>query len=150
MELRSLLKDKGFFRTPLKKLNSAHYLVHARIQGKEARLILDTGASTTCIDIKKANHFEIDHEKSDILAAGAGSIGMATQISHKNKIQIGKWEDKHIGLVLFDLSHVNIALKEAGEETIDGILGADFLKKHRAVIDYGRNCLYLKNKHNIS
>lgn len=146
MELRSLLEDKGFFRIPLKKLSSTHYLVRARIHNIEARLILDTGASTTCIDIQKAQHFEILHEKSDMMAAGAGSIGMKMQISYKNKLQIGSWVDSHIGLVLFDLSHINIALNEAGEESVDGILGADFLKKHRAVIDYGRNCLYLKEK----
>lgn len=146
MELRNLLKDNGFFRIPLKKLSSAHYLIRARIQNKEARLILDTGASTTCMEIQKAVYFEIDHEESDILAAGAGSINMETQISHKNLLQIGSWEDRQLGLVLFDLTHINIALNQAGEEAIDGILGADFLKKHRAVIDYGRNCLYLRDK----
>lgn len=146
MELRSLLEDRGFFRIPLKRISSSHYLVNAKLHNIEARLILDTGASTTCIDIIKATHFEIIHEKSDMMAAGAGSIGMEMQISHKNKLQIGSWEDSHIGLVLFDLSHINIALNEAGEKSVDGILGADFLKKHRAVIDYGRNCLYLKNK----
>lgn len=146
MELRSLLKDKGFFRIPLKRISSSHYLVNAKIHNKDARLILDTGASTTCIDIEKATHFEIIHEKSDLMAAGAGSIGMKMQISHKNKLQINGWVDAHIGLVLFDLSHINMALNEAGEKDVDGILGADFLKKHRAVIDYGRNCLYLKDK----
>lgn len=145
MELRTLLEGKDFYRIPLKKLNSTHYLVRAKIHDKDARLILDTGASTTCIDINKANYFEITHEKSDVMAAGAGSVGMETQFSHKNNLQIGTWMDGNIALVLFDLSHINIALKGVGEESVDGILGADFLKKHRAVIDYGRNCFYLKN-----
>jgi hypothetical protein len=46
--------------------------------------------------------------------------------------------------VLFDLSHVNEALLQVEEEHIHGIIGADFLKRTRAVIDYGRNCLYVK------
>lgn len=146
MELRNLLEGRGFIRIPLKKLATTHYLVRTKIHDKKAQLILDTGASTTCIDIEKALHFDILHEKSEMMAAGAGALGMKTQISHKNVIQIGSWKDTHVGIVLFDLSHINIALQEAGEESIDGILGADFLKKHRAVIDYGRNCLYLKDK----
>lgn len=146
MELRNLLENKGFVRIPLKKLNSTHYLVRAKIHGEKARLILDTGASTTCVDINMALHFDIVHEKSDIMAAGAGALGMKTQVSHKNKLQIGAWKDANVGLVLFDLSHINIALREGNEKAVDGILGADFLKKHRAVIDYGRNCLYLKDK----
>jgi len=145
MELRNLLEDKGFFRIPLKKLASTHYLVRAKIHNKEARLILDTGASTTCVDIKKAEHFDILHEKSNIMATGAGALGMETQVSHKNQLHIGSWKDTHVGVVLFNLSHINTALQEAGEDPVDGILGADFLKKHRAVIDYGRNCLYLKD-----
>ena len=146
MELRNLLEDRGFYRIPLKRLASTHYLVRAKIHDKEARLILDTGASTTCVDIEKAEFFDILHEKSDMMAAGAGALGMETQVSHKNQLHIGTWKDTHVGIVLFDLSHINIALQEAGEEEVDGILGADFLKKHRAVIDYGRNCLYLKDK----
>ena len=150
MELRRLLEHKDFFRIPLKKLSSNHYLVRASIHNKEANLILDTGASTTCIDIEKAEHFEIEHEKSDILAAGAGGSGMETMISYKNQIQIETWKDSSLGLVLFDLSHINSILNQAGEASIDGILGADFLKKHRAVIDYGRNCFYLKNNKRIA
>ena len=46
--------------------------------------------------------------------------------------------------VIFDLSHVNEALQQAEEISIHGIIGADFLKQTRAVIDYGRNCFYVK------
>jgi hypothetical protein len=46
--------------------------------------------------------------------------------------------------VLFDLSHVNEALQEVNEAPVHGIIGADFLKATRAVIDYGRNCVYVK------
>lgn len=146
MELRNLLTEKGFVRIPLKKMNTTHYLVRAKIHGKKANLILDTGASTTCVDINMALHFDIIHEKNNVMAAGAGAIGMKTQISHKNELQIGSWKVTNVGMILFDLSHINIALQEVNEKAVDGILGADFLKKHRAVIDYGRNCLYLKDR----
>lgn len=145
MTLRTLLEEKGFYRIPLKKLNTNHYLLQAKIHNKKARLILDTGASTTCIDILRAEYFDIIHEKSDLMVSGAGKTGIKTQFSHKNDLQIGKWIDSNIALVLFDLSHINFSLVEIGEEEVDGILGADFLKKHRAVIDYGRNCFYLKS-----
>ena len=47
-------------------------------------------------------------------------------------------------LVLFDLQHVNTALKEHDARTVDGIIGADVLKKSKAVIDYSKKRLYLK------
>lgn len=46
--------------------------------------------------------------------------------------------------VVFDMTHVNEALTTAGIASVDGIIGAEMLKKARAVIDYGRNCVYLK------
>ncbi|NNL61846.1 MAG: acid protease, partial [Flavobacteriaceae bacterium] len=38
----------------------------------------------------------------------------------------------------------NTALVNHESEPVDGIIGADILKKGRAVIDYGKNYLYLK------
>ncbi|PIZ08269.1 MAG: acid protease, partial [Flavobacteriaceae bacterium CG_4_10_14_0_8_um_filter_34_31] len=51
---------------------------------------------------------------------------------------------KNVPFIIFDLSHVNEALHLAEANSVEGILGADILKTSRAVIDYGRNCLYLK------
>ena len=45
--------------------------------------------------------------------------------------------------VLLDLSHVNNTLNTQGVEQIDGVIGADFLKKNNAIIDYGQNKLFL-------
>jgi hypothetical protein len=68
-----------------------------------------------------------------------------TKISKRNTIQIGKWEDK-INLISFDMNHINNALSQKKVSPIDGILGADILKKSKAVIDYESNKLYLKIK----
>ncbi|MEC7262760.1 MAG: acid protease, partial [Bacteroidota bacterium] len=47
-------------------------------------------------------------------------------------------------IVLFDLVHVNQALVSHNALPVDGIIGADVLKKGKAVIDYNKKCLYLK------
>ena len=69
---------------------------------------------------------------------------MKTEIAKNNSIEIGSWKISNFDFVIFDLSHVNEALNQVDETPIHGIIGADFLKKNRAVIDYGRNCFYLK------
>ena len=68
-----------------------------------------------------------------------------TKISKSNVIQIGKWEDK-INLITFDMNHINNLLSEEKVNPIDGIIGADILKKSKSVIDYDSNKLYLKIK----
>jgi hypothetical protein len=68
-----------------------------------------------------------------------------TKVSKRNVIQIGKWEDK-INLITFDMNHINNLLSEEKVNPIDGIIGADILKKSKSVIDYESNKLYLKVK----
>jgi len=143
-EIRNLLEGKGFHRIPLKKLKSGHYKFSAKVNTISGSFILDTGASTSCIGFDNSSFFNLINEASAIKAAGAGAINMKTEIARNNTIDIGSWKFSNIDFVLFDLSHVNEALQQVEEQSVHGIIGADFLKRTRAVIDYGRNCLYVK------
>ena len=80
------------------------------------------------------------------MAAGAGAIDMDTKTSKKNKIKIGQWKNNKVVLVLFNLTHVNTALINHNSKPVDGIIGADILKKSKAIIDYDKKYLYLKSK----
>ena len=144
MQLRKFLEADGFFRVPLKKLATGHYLFSAKINGVLGDFILDTGASTSCVGFTDSTHFKLISEESIIKAAGAGAINMETMLSRKNEFNIKNWGIKNMDFVLFDLSHVNEALLQVKAGSIHGIIGADFLKQHKAVIDYGRNCFYIK------
>ncbi len=144
MQLRELLEERGFYRIPLKKLKSGHYRFSAKINSVSGDFILDTGASTSCIGFNSVSYFFLKSEASKIKAAGAGAINMKTKLARNNNIAIGSWSLAKVDFVLFDLSHVNEALQQVEEETVHGIIGADFLKTTRAVIDYGRNCFYVK------
>lgn len=143
MSLRKFLENKGFYRIPLKKIATGHYGITATINSISGEFILDTGASTSCIGFASVSHFNLISEDSEIKAAGAGAINMETRIARKNTLTIGTWNLSSIDFILFDLSHVNEALQQANQQEVHGIIGADFLKKHRAVIDYGRNCVYV-------
>ncbi len=144
MQLRKFLEAQGFYRIPLKRLATGHYLFSAKINGVSGDFILDTGASTSCVGFTDSAHFLLISEDSIIKAAGAGAINMETMLSRKNEFKIKNWGIKNMDIVLFDLSHVNEALSQVNEGPVHGIIGADFLKQHRAVIDYGRNCFYVK------
>lgn len=142
--LRELLESNGFYRISLIKLNTGHYKVIAKVNGKKGDFILDTGASSSCIGFSSVDYFDINSEASEIKASGAGASNMNTHVGNSNLFKIGGKSVRNMSFVIFDLSHVNDALHQINEESVHGILGADFLKDHRAVIDYGRNALYLK------
>ena len=142
--LKKFLKNKDYIKIPLVLTETNHFELVASINGITGKFILDTGASNTCVGMDKIEFFEMASEATDIKAAGAGATEMETLISNKNKIQIGDWKKKKQKVVLFDLTHVNHALVAHNALPVDGIIGADVLKKGKAVIDYNKKCLYLK------
>ena len=143
-ELKDLLFTNNYVRVKLKTTKTNHLEVKAKINGVSGRFILDTGASNTCVGFNDIETFKLFAEDSKIKAAGAGASDMITQSSTKNHIKIGKWNFTKLNLVLFDLSHVNNALINHESEAVNGIIGADVLKKGKAIIDYSSKYLYLK------
>ncbi|MBD1259639.1 clan AA aspartic protease [Maribacter polysiphoniae] len=146
LSLKKFLRKKNYIRIPLVYTATNHFEVVAKINGIPGRFILDTGASNTCIGFDKIELFKLVSKESEIKAAGAGSSNMETMISTKNRIEIGKWSKKKQKIVLFDLTHVNEALTTHNALPVDGIIGADVLKRGKAVIDYKGCFLYLKLK----
>lgn len=142
--LRKFLTEKGYQRIKLNRINTNHYEVKAKINGIEGSFILDTGASSSCVGFDAVEIFNLVAKDSSIKAAGAGAVNMDTQISKRNKLKIGKWTKQRVALVLFNLDHVNTALTQHNAKPVNGIIGADILKKGKAIIDYEKNCLYLK------
>ena len=144
--LKKFLKAKNYIQVPLDLTATDHFEIIAKINGITGRFILDTGASNTCVGLDKIEYFELVSKNSKIKAAGAGATNMETQISTKNTIEIGQWSQEKVKLVLFDLVHVNEALISHKAQPVDGVVGADVLKKGKAIIDYDKKCIYLKQK----
>jgi predicted aspartyl protease len=144
MEFNNILLRKGYAKIKLKKINTNHFELKAKLNNVKGRFILDTGASNSCIDINLAKKFKLDVKDSNTKAAGAGAIGVETKVSTKNNIEINQWKYQKFTVVLLDLTHVNTALTEHHAEAVDGIIGADILEKGKAIINYEKKSLYLK------
>ncbi|WCO01930.1 retropepsin-like aspartic protease [Psychroserpens ponticola] len=142
--LQEYLLNKGYTKIKLHLTKTNHFEIIAKINGKKGLFILDTGASSSCVGFEAIDTFNLKAKDSDIKAAGAGATDMLTQISKKNKLKIGKWKKDKVALILFNLTHVNAALTNHNSKPVDGIIGADVLKKGKAVIDYEKKYLYLK------
>jgi len=144
MSLQDFLLEKGYIKVKLKLTKTNHFEIKATLNGVKGLFILDTGASNSCVGFEAIETFKLTAKDSEIKAAGAGATDMLTQVSKKNKLKIGKWKKDKVALVLFNLTHVNTALLNYNSKPVDGIIGADILKKSRAIIDYGKRYVYLK------
>ena len=144
MTLLQFLTKKGFTKSKLRHTKTNHFEIKATINGVKGRFILDTGASNLCVDFNRIETFKLKTQETEVKATGVGATEMETQISKKNSLKIGKWKKNKVAIVLFDLSHVNNELVKHNIEPVDGLIGADILKKGDAVIDYKKKYLYLK------
>lgn len=142
--LKKFLKQKGFVPVRMTRTTTDHFEVEALVNGEAGRFIVDTGASNTCVSLECAERFGLISEEAEVKAAGAGNSEMDAWISSGNSLQLGKWKKKKQPIVLFDLSHVNQALTTRESGAVDGIIGADVLKRAKAVIDYRKQRLYLR------
>lgn len=143
MKLDDFLRDQGFSKVELDK-NSIGQLTFTIQYGQHPlRLILDTGASSSVIDILVAKRLSLSLEPLSILGGGVGTaqatvFQLPPQDLHLEGVTLN---DK--ALFAMDIQHVNQALAARDAEPIDGVLGSDILNQHHAIIDCQQSCLYL-------
>ncbi|MBK0369331.1 retropepsin-like aspartic protease [Flavobacterium agrisoli] len=142
--LHTILKQEKYKKIKFKIIATNHLVVRVRLNGVLGNFILDTGASNTCVGYEAIERFHLEVTDSKDKASGAGGSGMDTQISSQNTLQIGRWIQESYLLVVFDMSHVNEALRLHKVKAVHGIIGADVLLAGQGIIDYYNHCLYLK------
>jgi len=142
--LQDILKKEKYKKINFKVSKTQHLLIKASINGVSGNFILDTGASNSCAGFEGIEKFGLKAGKSKTKASGAGATGMFTQLAKNNSLKIGRWKSADFHLIIFDMTHVNDALKQHKAKPVHGIIGADILLEGKAIIDYYNHCLYLK------
>ena len=143
-DLHDILRKEKYKKIRFKVTKTQHLLIKATINGVRGNFILDTGASNSCVGFECIELFGLTASKSKTKAASAGATGMFTQLAKDNQLQIGRWKSSNFHLVVFDLSHVNEALRQYKSKPVQGIIGADILLEGKGIIDYFNHCLYLQ------
>jgi hypothetical protein len=126
--------------------NSFHLFVSGSINGKEYDLLIDTGASHTIFDASLIPEAPVsDLESHDIQSAGIHAGELKSSIGHIQKFKLGDLKRADWTVVLIDLTHVNDLYKKFTHKRVAGLIGSDFLLRHKAIIDYKRRELVLRN-----
>jgi predicted aspartyl protease len=115
-----------------------HYFLKAKVNGKSARFLLDTGASHTVMDASRIQRF-IDHsnfEENPTLSTGLGTNTMQSKIAVLDSFKLGKAVLENFEMILMDLSHVNESYRLAEKKPLDGVLGSNVLKELNAIIRF--------------
>jgi len=125
--------------------DGVHPLIIAKINGKNCRMVIDTGASRTIFDKERIGKFvgKSELEKSAGFARGAGSAELVAHQIPLN-IKIGTLVIKNYMAMAIDLSNINSAYESFNLPPVDAVLGSDILLEHKFVIDFNKEELRLK------
>ena len=143
MNLPAYLKSLGYIEVPFTVTRVNHIVVHAKVNGEDVVLIVDTGASRTCIAESCAERLGLISGKEE-QAASLALPKKTKALSKLESLDIGSLHLTDFETWIVDFSYINLLVEMKGEELCDGVLGADILRRTSAVIDYKCNKLYLK------
>ena len=129
----------------LKLTKTRHLICQSRINGVKAILLIDTGASNSCISHAEKENFNIEENGEPFEASGAGQDKLKAVLGHQCDLILGRHAVGKHAFVLLDMQHINATLVNEKTKPIDGILGGDFLSEKKAVIDYKKMCMFLNN-----
>ena len=127
-----------------------HIFIEAVINGRKARLLIDTGASRTVFDMKRIRKFlwkgDNNFEKIDKLSTGLGTNTMESHSVILEEFRLGETIFTDYLAVVLNMGHVNKSYRMLGHHQIDGVLGGDLLYELKAVIDYRRKQVRWKER----
>lgn len=121
----------------MEKKAGYHIFVNAKVHGKKVRMLIDTGASTTVIDL---NWFRKNiSKKTEVVkvdTAGLHSVINETHFAKLKDLELAGRKLKKLRVPALDLTHVNNIYAKMKKPKVQGIIGSDVMLEHHALIDY--------------
>ncbi len=127
--------------------HGCHMLAEARLNGYKLHLLLDSGASSTVLDISRVSAIfpGKTFDAYSKVFMGFGLSGMKTSCTVIDELQIGTSTIYRQEVLLVDLIGLNKAYAAYDLPRIDGLIGGDILRKYKASIHYYNNTLVINS-----
>ena len=136
---------RGFQKMPIYVSEGYNLFVNSSVNGTRTRLLVDTGAVVTTLHLPFVRQLRIPHYETSITSSGINRKEDAVQVAQIRKLSVGSVNvfGKAIGVA--DLNWLFPETDSRRAHPIGGLLGAELLKSHHGIIDFGTRTLYLKN-----
>jgi hypothetical protein len=145
--LRELLEKQNYTEIDLQQTAIGHFQIEAFIDGIAAHFIIDTGAASTVIDLEFAQINNMAIEDTGEQGGGVGNSKMDFYRLQPKLLLISSLSLQDPVIYAMDFQHVKDALISKGiDNPAQGVIGADILIPHKAIIDYANKKLYLKKE----
>jgi hypothetical protein len=116
--------------------HNVHPVVEAYIDRLPVRLVVDTGASHSCLSKQLIKHLPgITGVKADVVL-GIGRGKLNNQLVSIPHIAIGALTIENYSFLSLKISHINKMLSHLSIDPIHGLLGSDILYLYKADMNY--------------
>ncbi len=139
------MQYRGFRSMPIRVSETYNLYVDAAINGAPARLMVDTGAFATLLNRGFVRRLHVPLQETPFSSSAVNLKQRGVQIARIKRLSVGSVDiiGKDIGVVdLEGLIHSDLL---RGSQPVAGLLGAEILRSHHGIIDFGTRTLYLKN-----
>lgn len=141
-DLSTHLCGAGYTKIGLRRNGAGQLLADVAIGNQHVSMILDSGASATVLDKESADRLGLSHAEAGRCGVGAGGR-VDTSTVESVSLSLGGMAVVLGTVPVMDFSHVNDRLMAVGESRVDGVLGADILQRHAAILEYATPAVYL-------
>jgi Aspartyl protease len=145
-ELGRALERLGYAAVPIERPSTGHLIVQGSVDGKKLRFIIDTGSPMTWLDRTRVKHLKLEWDEQVVLGRDKNTMWDYTTSCELSALQIGGAVARRVRAYAFGATSTNMGLEAYGSEPVDGLIGADVLSAHGALIDFASNKLYLKRR----
>ena len=136
---------RGFHKMPIYVSDGYNLFVNSSINGKRTQLLVDTGAVVTTLHRPLIRQLRIPCYATSITSSGINRKEDEVDVARIRRLSVGSINvyEKAIGVA--DLKWLFPESGSPESRPIAGLLGAELLKAHHGIIDFGTRTLYLKN-----
>ena len=139
-----LLGEEGDTKIPLTVLEETGFLTFkAHLNDREIIMLLDTAANTTAFNMDLVQELELEAKEAHGHSYKMEGV-LPLKVAYVKDFRVGK-TSYSFDATFVDLSPANRGIELARDPLIEGLLGADFLTKWDAIIDYREMILIIRN-----
>jgi predicted aspartyl protease len=135
---------RGLQAVPILVSDDYNLYVDGSINGKPARLMVDTGSFATLLHRSFVQRLRIATRETRYSSSAVNLKDRGVRVARIRRLSVGKVDliGKEVGVIdLEGLIHDGLL---EGSPPVAGLLGAETLRRHHGIIDFGTRTLYLK------
>jgi predicted aspartyl protease len=140
------LDRRGLQAVPIQVSDGFNLYVNGSINGKPAKFMVDTGSFATLLHRSFVRRMRIATRETPYSSSAVNLKERGLRVARIRKLSVGSVDivGKDIGVVdLEGLIHDGLL---EGSRPVAGLLGAETLRRHHGIIDFGTRTLYLQQR----